>query len=137
MLLCLKIACTGVIRKYRGESERLTVENLELAKINLDLAEKVSKLEKALEADVDQIRALESKLEVFRINNIELTEENLSYSDVIDRLKAKLAKFSKASKTLDEIQGMQRTFGDKTGIGFSSQVDDGAKTKHVPQTYSK
>ena len=121
-------------KKVQSESERLTIENLELAKNNLDLAEKVSKLEKALEADVDQIRALESKLEMFRINNIEITEENLSYSDVIDRLKAKLAKFSKASKTLDEIQGKQRMFGDKTGIGFSSQVDDVAKTKHTPQT---
>ena len=96
-------------KKVQSESERLTIENLELAKNNLDLAEKVSKLEKALEADIDQIRAFESKLEMFRINNIELTEENLSYSDVIDRLKAKLAKFSKASKTLDEIQGNQRT----------------------------
>ena len=88
-------------KKVQGESERLTAENLELSKTNLELAEKVSKLEKALEADGDQIRALESKLSVFKINNIELTEENLSYSDVIDRLKAKLAMFSKASNTLD------------------------------------
>ena len=87
-------------KKVLGESKRLTAENLELAKNNLDLAEKVSKLEKALEGDGDQIRALESKLEVFRINNIELTEENLSYSDVIDRLKAKLAKIFKSFKNV-------------------------------------
>ena len=87
-------------KKVQGETERLTVENLELSKINLELAEKVSKLENQLLADGDQIRALESKLEVFRINNIELTEENLSYSDVIDRLKAKSRKVFKSFKNV-------------------------------------
>ena len=120
-------------KQVKKDTERLTAENLKLAKINLELAEKVSKFENQALADGDHIRALESKIAIFKLNNIELTKENLSYSDVIDRLKARLAKFAKASKALDEIQGIQKPFGDKTGIGFSSQVDDGAKTKHTPQ----
>ena len=114
----------------KKELIRLTDENQKLAKDNLDLAEKVRSLENL----TVNMKNLEEANSLLKGHNSELVQEIESMNVVVTDLKSTAHRFSKASDILDVITNFQRSFGDMTGLGFTSTNDVGTKTNQVPQT---
>ena len=72
---------------------------------------------------------LESNIEI----NLEC-ETCQEYKSEIKRLNKRtkvLAKFEESSKSLDYLLGIQKSFEDKTGLGFNSSNSSTTKSKHI------
>ena len=77
----------------------------------------------------DKMSRLESNIEI----NLEC-ETCQEYKSEIKRLNKRtkvLAKFEESSKSLDYLLGIQKSFEDKTGLGFNSSNSSTTKSKHI------
>ena len=108
----------------------MKAEIFRLSNENLCLKEKAM----TLENKNGELSELEKANQLLKGHNADMAQEIESMKVIVTNLKGTITKYSKASKTLDDIQMIQKPFGDKTGIGFSSQVDVEIKIK--PQTTS-
>ena len=106
---------------------QMKAEILRLSNENLCLKEKAM----SLEDKNGELCELEKANQLLQSSNADMAQEIESMKVIVADLKSTITKFSKASKTLDDIQSLQKPFGDMTGIGFSSQVDVEIKTKPV------
>ena len=97
---------------FNNESSKSFVNNFEYETL---LEDKMSRLESNVEIDLECKLCLDYKHEIKRQNE-----------------KGKmLVKFEESSKSLERLLRSQKSFRDKTGLGFNSNAPSTSKTKQV------